>query len=174
MKKVVALLALMVGMGCFGGEAKADPVKVGGNFDLGAPDGIAFGVDVKPGIKWLSLGAAFTDNILAPGVRGSLVLLPIKFPVMPEFAVDVGHEFNGDLPVGNKPGLSYSYLNLQPGVSFGSRDGFRFFIRGGVSYIDLQTSNFQNVVSFSGVSLENPNFHGWFFPSGKIGFALFF
>jgi hypothetical protein len=161
-------------------SASADDSRfryVGMNFDLGAPDGVALGVVVRPHLNWLRLNAAFTENVLAPGVRFGATVDPIKFGIAPTFTVEGGHYWSGSVPVvSNPPTLGYDYANLHLGLEFGNRDKWRIYLHGGLSYMSVHTGNFQNTVSSlpDGVSLGNPWLNGWIAPTGKLGFAIYF
>jgi hypothetical protein len=143
------------------------------SMDVGVPDGAALGLSVRPKVDWLRLGASFTYNGMGPGFRGSLTLDPIRYPIAPTFTVEGGHAFPGQVPgVSNSPALTYNYANLHLGLEVGNRETFRFFLRGGVSWLDLGTSNFQAMSGMSG--LGDPSYKGWLAPSGKLGFATYF
>lgn len=149
---------------------------VGLSFDIGAPDGAALGVVVRPHLNWLRLDLAGTYNGLAPGLRGGLTLDPIKFPMVPTLTLEGGGTWPGKVPgVSNSPEVSYDYVNLHLGIEFGNRDTWRFYLRGGWSYINAQVSDFQNAITLpSGVSIGNPTLSGWVAPSAKLGFAIYF
>jgi hypothetical protein len=145
--------------------------------DVGVPDGAALGLVVRPKVEWLRLGAALTHNTLAPGVRLGATLDPINFPIAPTFTVEGGHYWEGNLPfVKDSPAVSYNYANFHLGLEIGSRASFRFFLRGGVSWLDVSTAHFQDsTASGSATSaIGDPTFHGWIAPSGKLGFSLYF
>lgn len=144
-------------------------------FDVGAPDGVAAGLVVRPVIDWARLEGAITYNAMAPGIRGGFTLDPIDFGVAPTFTFEGGHAWNGKVPGMTNPiGVQYNYANLHLGLEFGNRNAWRIFLRGGMSYLDLQTSNFTGAVTVgNGITLSNPTFDGWV-PSGKLGFSIYF
>lgn len=151
---------------------------VGMQFDVGAPDGVALGVVVRPYVNWARLNLSGTYNAIAPGIRGGVTLDPIKFPVAPTLTFEGGHAWNGNIPGGgsNLPQVGYDYMNLHLGLEFGNRDHWRFFLQGGPSWMHVQTSNFQAVVGSSDSSLVigNPSANVAVIPTAKLGFALYF
>jgi hypothetical protein len=151
---------------------------VGMQFDVGAPDGVALGVVVRPYVNWARLNLSGTYNAIAPGIRGGLTLDPIKFPVAPTLTFEGGHAWQGDIPgQGSKlPQVGYDYMNLHLGLEFGNRDHWRFFLQGGPSWLHITTNNFQSVVGSSDPNLliGNPTANVSVIPTAKLGFALYF
>ena len=70
------------------------------------------------------------------------------------------------------PVVGYDYANVHFGLEVGSRANFRFFLRGGASWLALSTSHLQTGGSGSGIG--DPSFTGWLAPTGKLGFATYF
>ena len=180
MKRLFIAIMALCALTFTGASAYADEDSqprhrtVGVGLDVGVPDGVAVGVVVRPVVNWLRLEAAGTYNLMAPGIRGGLTLDPVNFGVAPTFTFEGGHAFEGNVPhIDKQIGVQYNYANLHLGLEFGRRDYWRIFLRGGVSYLDLQTSGFQNATKVGGFNLDNPSFDGWL-PSAKLGFALYF
>jgi hypothetical protein len=147
----------------------------GMSMDLGVPDGAALGLVVRPRFDWLRIGAAVTHNGMAPGARLGVTFDPIDFGLVPTFTVEGGHYWEGTLPlVRNSPAIGYNYANFHLGLEVGSRASFRFFLRGGVSWLDVSTAHFQNTMPSSSSSIGDPSYSGWLAPSGKLGFSLYF
>jgi hypothetical protein len=143
--------------------------------DLGVPDGGALGLVVRPRFDWLRIGGAVTHNGMAPGMRLGVTIDPIAFPIAPTFTIEGGHYWEGRLPVvSNSPSIGYNYANFHLGLEVGSRAAFRFFLRGGVSYLDVNTAHFQSAPSGSGSGIGDPSYSGWLAPSGKLGFSAYF
>lgn len=142
--------------------------------DAGAPDGVALGVIVRPSLNWLRLNASGTWNYLSYGVRGGLTLDPINFPIAPTLTVEGGHFFYGTIP-SEQLQVSYDYLNLHGGLDFGKRDVIRFFIHGGVSYMNVYTKNFSTLFNHSDtITLSDPTFSVRAAPSLKVGIFYLF
>jgi hypothetical protein len=152
------------------------PFKVGMLFDISVPSGVALGLEARlPYVPWFKFGLAGTGT-LAPGVRGNILFDPIKFPIGPVLNVDVGHQFAFGVPgLKNSPTLDFTYTDLQGGIGLGSRDGFRFLLMGGMSYLGGTANNFQGVITNApaGLKLGDPTFTGWA-PNAKLGFNLLF
>jgi hypothetical protein len=144
------------------------------SMDLGVPDGAAIGIVVRPRFDWLRIGAAATHNGMAPGVRLGVTVDPVAFPIAPTFTVEGGHYWEGRLPMlKDSPSIGYNYANFHLGLEIGSRAAFRFFLRGGASWLDVSTASNQGAGS-SGSGIGNPSYSGWLAPSGKLGFSAFF
>jgi hypothetical protein len=114
---------------------------------------------------------------MAPGARIGITFDPISFPVAPTLTVEGGHYWQGTLPIATgAPPIGYDYANFHLGLEFGGRDSFRFFLRGGLSWVDVKTADFKNLAGTSDatVAIGNPSFSGWLAPSAKLGFAKYF
>lgn len=171
-----AIAALMLtSASAFADEAKPVPFKLGMEFDLSVPSGVALGLEARlPHVPWFKVGLAGTGT-LAPGIRGNVLIDPIKFPIAPVANIDVGHQFSFKAPgVSNSPSFAFSYCDLQGGLGLGSRDGFRFMLMAGFSYLDGNAHNFQGVLpATKGLTVGDPHFTGWI-PNAKLGFSLLF
>jgi len=143
--------------------------------DLGVPDGAALGLVVRPRFDWLRIGGAVTHNGMAPGMRFGVTLDPVAFPIGPTFTVEGGHYWGGKLPmVSDSLSIAYNYANFHLGLEVGSRAAFRFFLRGGVSWLDVSTAQSQSATGGGGSGIGNPSYSGWLAPSGKLGFSAYF
>jgi hypothetical protein len=143
--------------------------------DVGVPDGAALGVSVRPFVEWLRVSAAGSYNGMAPGARVGMTLDPIAFPIAPTFTVEGGHYWSGPVPmVKDSVSVGYNYMNLHLGLEFGSQSSFRFFVRGGVSWLDISGTVNQQSNSSGSPSVSDPSFSGWVAPSGKLGFSTHF
>lgn len=152
-------------------DDKARHRTFGMTMDLGVPDGAALGLVVRPKFDWLRIGAAVTHNGMAPGARLGITFDPIVFPMVPTFTVEGGHYWEGTLPLlKNSTTIGYNYANFHLGLEVGSRATFRFFLRGGASWLDVSTAHFQGGSS----AIGNPSYSGWLAPSGKLGFSAYF
>ena len=151
------------------------PFKVGMLFDLSVPSGIALGLEARlPHVPWFKLGLAGTGT-LNGGIRGNLLIDPIKFPIAPVANIDIGHQFPFKIPsLTNSPSIDYTYYDLQGGIGLGNRDGFRFMLMVGMSYLDGTVANFQKLITNNpSLTVGDPVFHGWV-PNAKLGFNLLF
>jgi hypothetical protein len=146
----------------------------GMSMDVGVPDGAALGVVVRPRFDWLRLGASITHNGIAPGVRLGVTIDPIAFPIAPTLTIEGGHYWAGTLPMfQGSPSIGYDYANFHLGIEVGNRASFRFFLRGGASWVDMSGAQAQNT-SVTSTGIGNPSYTGWLAPSAKLGFALYF
>lgn len=149
---------------------------LGMQVDVGAPDGAALGLVVRPKFDWLRLEAAGTYNGLAPGGRLGLTLDPVSFGIAPTLTAEAGFAGQGAIPNhADLPMVGYDYANFHLGLEFGSRSSWRFFFHGGPSFLHVSTSNFQNAVSLgNGITLANPTTDAWVIPTFKLGLSLYF
>lgn len=166
-----------------GASAQQEPRHrfVGIQADTGIPDGAALGLVLRPipveSVDWFRLGVSGTYNGLAPGVRAGITFDPFRSPVAPTLTGEVGHAFSGTVPhATGSPTVQYDYANIHLGLEFGNRNVWRFFLRGGVSWMNVNTSNFQGALNLSDSSLMigNPQFSGLIAPTGKLGFDYYF
>jgi len=165
----------------FAKETKSKHKWVGFGTDLGLPEGGAIGLVFSPNIKyvdWLKFSASYTNNYLTSGGRFGLTLDPINFGIAPTFTSEFGFtdKFNLSDLMGEKlPSVSYNYINLQPGLEFGNRNGFRFFIRGGFTYLWANVYDFGSILNSDQFIITSPKVNIWLYPSFKLGFqALVF
>jgi hypothetical protein len=150
--------------------------KFGVAVGLGVPDGATLGAVIHPlRVARFQLGMGY--NGLAPGVHASATLDPIDWVLGPSLTLEGGHYFSGTIPgVAKSPDISYNYVNAHLGLEVGKRNGFRFFLHGGISYLDLSVANVQKSLgtSDSSVYLGNPSYTGMIAPTGKMGVSILF
>lgn len=158
------------------------PWRLGFSLDVGVPSGIALGLVLHPNTDYLSLGVAFTENVLSPGVRGSIQFDP--FAALPRLPIGLfldlqgGYAADGVVPghSNNLPAIGYDYLNMYGGVRLGKLSGFHWVFEAGPSYIHATTNNFQVVLNGSSVDqnlkLGNPTINAWVLPTFITGFAI--
>jgi hypothetical protein len=176
MKKfiIASMIASMMAISAVSFADESSKLKVGGQFDIGAPSGMALGVVVKPKLNWLRLDLAGTYNSEF-GLRIGGTFDPIKFPISPTFTIQAGHTFDSKVPgISKSPELGMNYVDFHLGLEVGNRDRWRFFLHAGPSYVSVRTDGFQDTLSVGkGVSIGNPEFHGWV-STAALGFALYF
>jgi hypothetical protein len=147
---------------------------IGIHADVGLPDGGGIGPVVRP-TQWLRLGAAYTHNGFASGVRGSITLDPIDFPLAPTLTVEGGRSFEGAVRgswLGMRDDLrvAYNYANVHLGLELGMRNSCRVYLRGGASLVDLDVADFarNDNVTFRGVDARVA-----LLGTAKLGFASY-
>jgi len=169
---VFFILAFILSKPCF-----ADDVNNfrGASFDVGVPDGIGIGFVVRP-IRQIRLNTHFTHNSAAPGYRFGMTLDPINFIIAPTATIEYGASAPGQIVgLDKSPFISYDYTNLHFGLEIGNRDYFRFYLRGGISFIDIRTKSIGLILNQEDITIaSDPSFKGMISPTGKIGFATFF
>jgi hypothetical protein len=175
------IISSIVGLLCYSSIAMADedkksvPFKVGMTGDVSLPSGFALGLETRlPHVPWFKVGVAGTYS-LSLGIRGNLLFDPIKFPIAPIANIDLGHQFQFTIPnTKNSPAIDFNYCDLNAGIGLGNRDGFRFMLLTGASYLWGTAHNFQGVLPTSNtLTISDPNFRGWV-PNVKVGFNFLF
>lgn len=176
--RLLALVTLLIPSAALASPDGAVPSErlrfIGMQADVGVPDGGALGVVVRP-THWLRLGAAYTHNGFAGGVRGAVTLDPVNFPLAPTLTLEGGHTFEGAvrgqwLGIRDDVRVRYNYANLHLGIELGLRNSTRVFLRGGASVIDLDVRDFQQS---DNVTVRGVDARVSLVGSAKLGFATF-
>jgi hypothetical protein len=163
-----------------------EPARPHFGFELaaGVPDGFSLSILARPW-TFLELRAGAAYNVVSFGVQGGITLAPIDFIFRPVLTLDAGHFFPGDA---NKVAqmisgdgelssplleqVSYTWASAQLGIDIGV-DQFRFFLRGGISYIRAPLAREAFATSDGEVSVtvgKDPILTG-FVPCAKLGFT---
>lgn len=142
--------------------------------DVGVPDGAALGPVVRP-THWMRLGAAYTHNGFAGGLRGAITLDPINFPLAPTLTIEGGQTFDGAvrgqwLGIRDDVRLRYRYASAQLGIELGLRNSTRVFVRGGASLIELDIRDLHSSDSSSARGIDA---RVALVGSAKLGFATY-
>jgi hypothetical protein len=146
------------------------------DLNCGAPSGCVGEMGIRP-FYFLKLEVGAGWNGMAPGVIGSVVLDPIPFGVGISLSMDAGHYWSGQVPfVNNAPSVEYSFIDPMVGLELGNFKAWRFYLRGGFSYLDVSTSNFNAVINNNDKTLTvgDPKANGWIAPAAKVGFSFYF
>jgi len=153
----------------------ADAGIAGISADVGAPDGVGLGLVVRP-LAWVRLNGHIMHNSAAPGYRVGVTLDPIDFPVAPTATAEYGSYAPGRIiGIEKSPFVWYNYANVHLGLEFGKRDYFRFYLRGGVSSINVETKAVSYLVGGKDFSLvSDPKLSAILSPTFKLGFVKFF
>jgi hypothetical protein len=157
--------------------SSSNPYKfhAGISASIGFPTGGSVGVLVSPWLPWLKLGADANWNYVGAGLGGHATIDPFNSSVGLTLTGEAGGFFPSTIPsIHNSPTVSYTYESALLGVEFGSRRHVRFFLRGGITHVDANVSNFGNAFTLpAGVSIGSPNVN-LIAPSGQIGFDWLF
>jgi hypothetical protein len=156
-------------------EDNPDQLRLGPTFDLATPSGVALGAVAElPYMHFLKWDISAT-YLLSPGVKGGVVVDPIRFPIAPVLDLDLGYQPSFTVPgVASSPSASFSYEDVRGGLSLGNRDKVRFFILVGETHFDGNASNLQGTFTLpSGVSISDAHFSGWV-PSVKLSLTVLF
>lgn len=148
---------------------------VGMDLGVGVPSGISAGLVLRP-IYFARFEFAGTYNLIAPGGMVGITLDPVPFAVSPVLTGECGATFSGPVPFMTNPiSVEYKYCDALGGIGFGNWRVWRFELKGGMSYVDMQTHNFNNAVGSNdaSTSMGDPRMRGWI-PAAKINFTLMF
>lgn len=176
-------------------SASADPLRLGLSADVGVPDGGTASLSMQP-LSMLRLRAGVSHNLVSPGIRAGVTLLPLDTWLRPVASLDVGHYWEGDAnPMARRisgdqtidsPTLRrfhYDYANAQLGLELGKRWA-TFYVNAGISRIvstphDLDQEIMSGTASGSGASTdttvtfsEDPKVTAWT-PSARLGFIFY-
>lgn len=164
-------------------EAPAKRPMLGGQVDVGVPDGIGVSVMVMP-TRWMRVQIAALHNALGFGARAGVVFLPApSFFVhfRPLISVEGGAHFGGDASwlTGVDPmvtaalgKLNYAFGNAQVGFEAGSST-FAFVFRAGLSYVNASIASLDIPVSDTTVTMQGLSLRG-FIPSVRLGVMFAF
>ncbi len=145
----------------------AAPRHKWGGIDLfcGVPSACAGGMIFRP-LNWLKLEVGVGHNLMAPGFFGAITLDPMPWAFGLTLTGDAGHYFSGPVPfMQNPPSLEYSFLEALGGLEFGPRNSWRFYFRGGITYLDATVSNFNASNNSSSTTMDPLHAKGWVAPA---------
>lgn len=172
---------------------KQDPERMapfGLMLDAGIPGGAGLSAAFRPhqAVR-LHLGA--THNGLRIGGRAGLTLLPMPGAYTPSFTFELGHTLAGQVdklarrmsdsslpPLQSMERVGYSYASTHVGFEFGNPSSLMFFVRAGMSWVELDVPNMEALDEHFRGSLGESEAQGGRFiytvPSAKLGFVLYF
>jgi len=146
---------------------------VGWTSSVGLPSGPQVGISIRPGFQFIHIDV-MANYVLKLGYAASLTFDPIDFPVAPTLTGEFGHITQGNIPSGKGATVGWDYKQILGGLEFGNRRSFRFFLRAGVSWIDVKTHNINNLVNNDDIVIGDPSLHARVGGACKIGFNSFF
>ncbi len=157
---------------------------LGVTVDAGIPDGMAASVALRPW-HWLRIQAGGMHNTISPGLRGGISLVPFYFWITPSLTVEAGHYFEGDAtwiarrltsnrnldPLFRKVG--YDFGNAHLGLELGSPRSVSFFLRAGISYVQMTGKGVQQAINDPTIQAGDVKLSGAI-PSAKLGLLIYF
>jgi len=185
--KVISQVLVLVALLGSALSARAEGVRrFGLMIDAGVPDGANASLVFRP-LGWLRVHAGGGTNLVSPGIRAGVSILPLSFISL---NVDGGHYFNGDAnklartisgdPTIDVPALrdiSYDYANFHVGLELGG-SVMQFYIHGGMSYLAGSVKNLgptlnQSLDSEGMVTVsEDPRIRAWAV-SARVGLIFY-
>jgi len=161
----------------FGGSITLPPKErnkwVGLTSGVGVPSGPQVGISIHPGFQFVHIDV-MANYVLKLGYAASLTFDPINFPIAPTLTAEFGHIAQGSMPSSKGASVGWDYKQILCGLEFGNRRSFRFFLRAGVSWIDVKTHNINNLVNNDDIVVGDPSLHARVGGAFKIGFNSFF
>jgi hypothetical protein len=159
--------------------------------DAGLPDGVNAALVLRPA-SWLRAEVGAGYNMISPGVRAGLTLIPFGWG--PSATLEAGHYFDG-----NANGLArkfagsdfkdsalldrigYDYANAHLGFELGQRR-MTFYVHAGMSYVRAKLHNADSVLQAEAGSIlgegstvsikKDPSVRG-IVPSAKMGIIFY-
>ena len=151
-------------------SAGEKPNTIGFQADVGVPDGSALSLAYRLDPVTFTGGATY--NLMAVGPRVGVqwdVVGPLTL------SADLGTSGKNDLslfaPDEDLPSFSYNYASAQ--IGFATDGDFRFFMRGGISYIWFSVDDYQNTSGETTVTLKNITGDALVAPTLKLGVNWF-
>lgn len=155
--------------------------------DAGVPDGANASLVYRP-FGWLRVHAGGGTNLIAPGVRAGVSLLPLGSAI--SLNVEGGHYFRGNanslartvsgnntVDVAALRDVGYDYANFHLGLEL-SFSVVTLYVHGGMSYIRGQIHDIGPTIndSISGdgtvTVTEDPTVHAWAM-SARVGLIVY-
>src|SRR5262249_1939641 len=157
------------------------PTFLGLLVDAGLPDGAGISLAYRPS-TWLRLQGGYINNTINSGLRGGLTLLPFYSWFTPTLTLEAGHFFPGDASsiarrFSNDPNLNnafdvgYDFENAHLGFEVGSPRRVAFFLRGGLSYLQM-TAEVQPMIHDNSIQAQPLRIKA-IIPSVKLGLTVF-
>jgi hypothetical protein len=150
--------------------------------EAGVPSGVSAALVVRPW-KLLRFHAGASWNYIGFGLKGGVTLVPFHWAVVPTLGIEGGiypganasRLVKGTLEKTLLKDVSYSYVDADLGLEFGSQNGFIFFVRGGMSYLKAPIKNVASAFQSTnlGVVGADDAVATYFGPSAKFGFLLY-
>jgi hypothetical protein len=158
--------------------------------DAGMPEGAGLSAVFRPSAHLrLHLGAA--HNGLRGAARAGLTLLPMKGRWSPSLSLELGHAQAASteslnrrladrtqLPTSSMERVGYSYASTHLGLEFNATRRISFFVRGGMSLMQMNVPSLQNLDEPFRDALTPVETHSWKIrklqPSAKLGLTFFF
>jgi len=158
------------------------PTSLGLLVDAGLPDGAGISLAYRHW-TWIRLQGGYINNTVNSGLRGGVTLLPFYSWFTPTLTLEAGHFFPGDASsiarrFSNDPNLNhafnvgYNFENAHLGFEIGSPRRVAFFLRGGLSYVQM-TADVQPMIRDSSVQAQPLRIRAML-PSVKLGLTIYF
>jgi hypothetical protein len=188
---LAVLATLLTTPALVGSEVRAESWQLGASADVGVPDGAAASLTLSP-ISLVRVQAGVSHNLVSPGVRAGITLVPLQTWVRPTVSLDLGHYWEGDANSMarrisgdasiDSPTLKrfhYDYVDAHLGLEMGRSWG-TFYLHAGLSRIttlahnldeeimSATSSNSTTTVTFS----QDPTVTAWT-PSARLGFLFY-
>lgn len=158
--------------------------------DAGMPEGAGLSGVFRPS-PYLRLHIGGAHNGLRGAARAGLTLLPLRGRFSPSLSLEFGHAQAASaetlsrrladrtqLPSSSMERVGYSYGSAHLGLEFNATRRISFFVRGGMSLMEMDVPSLQKLDEPFRDSLSPVETKSWMMrtlrPSAKLGLTLFF
>ncbi|QAT87858.1 hypothetical protein EJ065_6329 [Corallococcus coralloides] len=158
--------------------------------DAGMPEGAGLSGVLRPS-QHLRIHLGGAHNGLRGALRAGLTLLPLKGKLSPSFSWEFGHAQaastktlnrrladSTQLPTSSMERVGYTYISTHVGLEFNATRRLSFFVRGGMSFMEMDVPSLQKLDEPFRDSLSPVETQSWMMrkvqPSGKLGLTFFF
>lgn len=158
--------------------------------DAGIPDGAGLSAAFRTS-KSVRLEVGATHNGIRVGARAGITLLPMQGWYTPSWSLEVGHALTGDSrtvarrmadlsqpPLFSMERVGFTYASTHAGFELGQPGRYTFFVRAGLSWIELDVPDVEDLaepfIDCLGKSGAKGGRFVYMMPSAKLGLIVYF
>ncbi len=158
--------------------------------DAGIPGGVGLSAAFRTS-KSVRLHVGATHNGIRLGARAGITLLPMQGSYTPSVSLEVGHAFSGDSrtlarrmadlsqpPLFSMERVGFTYASTHLGFELGEPGHYTLFLRGGMSLVQLEVPDVEDLgepfIDSLGKSGAKGGRFVYMMPSVKFGLILYF
>ncbi|MFL5343172.1 MAG: hypothetical protein ACJ8AT_00155 [Hyalangium sp.] len=158
--------------------------------DAGIPDGAGLSAALRAS-RSVRLEVGATHNGIRLGARAGITLLPMQGWYTPSLSLEVGHALAGDSrtvarrmadlsqpPLFSMERVGFTYASTHAGFEVGEPGRYTFFVRGGLSWIELEVPDVEDLgepfINSLGKTGARGGRFNYMMPSAKLGLILYF
>lgn len=189
------MVSALIGAQALASSVEASPWELGVSADVGVPDGGTAALSISP-LSVVRLHAGVSHNLVSPGIRAGITLVPLQTWIRPTLSLDLGHYWEGDAnPMARRISgddsidsatlkrFNYDYANAHLGLEVGRSWG-TFYLHAGLSRITAKAHDLDDEIMSDAASSgagssdttvtfrEDPTVTAWA-PSARLGFIFY-